>query len=218
MPVAGSDCSTLQNNLTLSEYSAIYLSSLMKNSSYQAYTDNQLIELLADSDPKAFETLYNRYFTRLFNYAYDKTGDHFAAQEVVQELFINVWQQRERLHINSAVNGYLFKSAKHLVIDLYRRENSLNHHTDVFVNRQVYSSNQTEEQVRVNELQRTYAHFLNQLPDKCRAVFTLSREGFSNREIAEQMNISEKTVEQHITKALRLLRTQFPFLLLLLMM
>ncbi|WP_020597279.1 RNA polymerase sigma factor [Spirosoma panaciterrae] len=188
----------------------------MEHHSYQAYSDSQLIEMLADDDSIAFEALYNRYFTRLFNYTYEKSGDQFIAQEIVQELFINFWQQRKQLFINRSVNGYLYTAAKHLIIDQHRREVTRNHHTDQFVTYQTSVSNQTEEQIRVNELQRTYMNFLNQLPDKCRCVFSLSREGFSNREIAEQMNISEKTVEQHITKALRQLRAQFPQQLLIL--
>lgn len=177
---------------------------------YHTHSDTQLIQLLASDDQRAFDTLYERYFNQLFNYAYEKTGDRFLAQEVVQELFINLWQYRGRLSITNAVKAYIFTSAKHLIIDQYRRESSRIRHADTFFSRQTLSSNQTEEQVSVNELQQTYANFLDQLPEKCRQVFTLSRQGFTNHEIGQQVGIAEKTVEQHITKALRLLRQHLP--------
>lgn len=174
------------------------------------YSDHQLIQLLAKGDQNAFDRLYERYFAPVFNYAYQKTGDRFLAQEVVQELFINLWQQRERLLITGAVNAYIFTAAKHLIIDQYRREATRTRHTDTFSNRQELTSNQTEEQIWADDLQQTYEELLRQLPDRCRQVFVLSRQGLANREIARQLGIAEKTVEQHITKALRLLHQHLP--------
>lgn len=177
---------------------------------YKNHSDAQLIALLIEDDQVAFDELYERYFSRLFNYTYEKTGDRFTAQEVVQELFINLWQQRKRIAVFGTVSAYIFASAKHLIIDQYRKQAIRTRHADLFTTAQVLISDQTEEQVRVNELQENYERFLLQLPDKCRQVFTLSRQGFANREIADQLSISEKTVEQHITKALRLLRQHLP--------
>ncbi|MBC8152033.1 MAG: RNA polymerase sigma-70 factor [Bacteroidetes bacterium] len=176
-------------------------------------TDACLIQRLALDDQVAFGILYERYFVRLFNHAVQKTGDRFVAQEIVQELFINLWQQRGRfstLNIVGSVNGYLFTAAKHLIIDHYRREAARTRHRDAFADLQPLISNQTEEYVWTNDLQQTYERLLDRLPDKCRQVFFLSRQGYSNREIAGQEGIAEKTVEQHITKALRLLRQYLP--------
>lgn len=177
---------------------------------YKDHSDAQLVTLLAEDDQAAFDALYERYFTRLFNYAYQKTEDRFTAQEVVQELFIHLWQQRRQLTITGTVSGYAFASAKHLIIDQYRRQTTRSRHADAFANGQSAVSNQTEEQVRVDELLEHYERSLGLLPEKCRQVFVLSRQGFTNREIARQLAISEKTVEQHITKALRLLRQHLP--------
>lgn len=184
---------------------------------YSTHSDNQLLQLVSQSDQQAFDELYERYFTRLFNYAYEKTGDRFLAQEVVQELFITIWQQRTRLAITGLAKSYIFTTAKHLIIDQYRREASRAHYTNTFVSRQSLSTNQTEEQVWANELERSYQEFLAQLPPKCQQAFILSRQGYSNREIAQQMDITEKTVEQHISKALRLVRDWLPNYLMILL-
>lgn len=173
-------------------------------------SDAYLIERLAQDDQVAFETLYERYFARLFNYAVGKTGDYYLAQEVVQELFINLWQQRGRLALSGSGSAYLFTAAKHSIIDQYRREAARTRHRDAFTDRRTLISNETEEQIQVDDLQQTYERLLSQLPGKCRRVFTLSRQGYSHREIARREGIAEKTVEQHITKALRLLREHLP--------
>jgi RNA polymerase sigma-70 factor (family 1) len=182
------------------------------------YSDQYLLERLSQDDQAAFETLYERYFAKLFNYAFGKTGDRFLAQEAVQELFIQMWQQRGRLVLTRSLNAYLFTSAKHIIIDQYRRETVRTHHSNIYIDKQTLVSNHTEEQVQIDELQQTYECLLNQLPDKCRHIFTLSRQGYSNREIARQEGISEKTVEQHNTKALRLLRENLPEYLMLLVL
>lgn len=173
-------------------------------------SDNDLIDRLAAGDERAFDELYGRYFTRLYNYAFQKTGDAYMTQEVVQELFIHLWQRRERLAISGVVSAYLFASARNLIIDQIRKETSRSCHADVFARHQPQATNQTEEQLRFDELHQTYERLLDQLPDKCRQVFSLSREGTSHRDIASQLSISEKTVEQHITRALRLLRQHMP--------
>ena len=170
------------------------------------YSDSDLIERLALDDQSAFETLYERYFDRLFSYADAKTGDHYLAQEIVQELFIHLWQHRHQLAVTSSVRAYLFTSAKHLVIDQYRRTAARSRHRAAFSDHQPLAANLTDEQFEADELQQTYERLLARLPSKCRHVFSLSRQGYTNREIADREGIAEKTVEQHITKALHLLR------------
>jgi len=170
------------------------------------YSDSDLIEQLALDNQSAFETLYEQYFGRLFSYANAKTGDHYMAQEIVQELFIHLWQHRHRLALIGPVRAYLFTSAKHLVIDQYRREAARSRHRAAFSDHQPLAANLIDEQFDADELQQAYERLLAQLPDKCRHVFSLSRQGYANREIADREGIAEKTVQYHITKALRLLR------------
>ncbi|MBO0933849.1 RNA polymerase sigma-70 factor [Fibrella aquatilis] len=176
------------------------------SASYNVHSDSDLVRRLALDDQAAFDALYERYFAALFSYSDAKTGDHYAAQEIVQELFINLWQHRHRLALTGSIKAYLFTSAKHLVIDQYRRTATRNRHQAAFSDHQLLAANLIDEQLEADELQQTYERLLAQLPDKCRRVFSLSRQGYTNAEIANREGIAEKTVEQHITKALRMLR------------
>ena len=172
---------------------------------YSVYTDDALMEQIRTGDERAFSELYERYFSKLFNYAYQKRGDRFKAQEIVQELFVDLWLRRSELRVASVPN-YLFGAAKNLIISAIRRELSQEKHLSDWQIQSSAAESSTEHQILYNDLHKHYEEGLALLPEKCRAVFLLSRSGNPNSEIAHQLQISEKTVEQHITKALRILR------------
>ena len=170
------------------------------------YSDEHILTLIQENnDESAFTTLYDRYFRILFNYAYSKVNDQFAAQEIVQELFVSIWQQRHRNTVNSC-RSYLFSSVKNLIISYYRKEYTRKFHYDRWEVQSECSVALTDQDVLTSDLQIRYEQGLHLLPPKCREVFILSRKGHTNKEIAQELSISEKTVEQHITKALRVLK------------
>lgn len=170
------------------------------------YSDEYLLKLIQENnDESAFTTLYDRYFRLLFNYTFSKVNDQFTAQEIVQELFVSIWQQRHRSAVNSC-RSYLFSSVKNLIISYYRKEFTRKYHYDRWEIQREDSTSLTDQQILTADLQVRYEEGLHLLPPKCKEVFILSRKGHSNREIACQLDISEKTVEQHITKALRVLK------------
>ncbi|CAG4994525.1 hypothetical protein DYBT9275_01411 [Dyadobacter sp. CECT 9275] len=178
------------------------------NQQYLSLSDEEIIVLIRSQDDKAaFQELYERYFRVLFNYAYSKINDEFSAQEIVQELFVNLWQQRYRNEILSC-RPYLFAVVKKLIISYYRKEHTRQHHYSQWgIYRSDESTVTTDQEAITSDLRNRYEEGLHLLPPKCREVFVLSRQGLSNKEIALQLVISEKTVEQHITKALRILRS-----------
>ena len=170
------------------------------------YSDEQILSLIQqNSDESAFTMLYDRYFRILFNYTYSKVNDQFAAQEIVQELFVSIWQQRHKNTVNSC-RSYLFSSVKNLIISYYRKEYTRKFHYDRWEVQSEGSVDLTDQDILTSDLQSRYEQGLHLLPPKCKEVFILSRKGHSNKEIARQLLISEKTVEQHITKALRVLK------------
>lgn len=170
------------------------------------YSDEYLLKLIQENnDESAFTTLYDRYFRLLFNYTFSKVNDQFTAQEIVQELFVSIWQQRQRSSVNSG-RSYLFSSVKNLIISYYRKEFTRKYHYERWEIQREDSTSLTDQQILTADLQVRYEEGLHLLPPKCKEVFILSRKGHSNREIACQLDISEKTVEQHITKALRVLK------------
>lgn len=164
-----------------------------------------LAHLTAFDDRQAFETLYLRYSARLFDYIHARVADRYAAQEIVQELFINLWQKRRDLSVQSC-RAYLFSAAKYLIVSRYRQEMARAARQQGWEAERPREEEHTFQETLVQDLRVRYQEGLKLLPDKCQRVFTLSRDGLSNREVAERLNISEKTVEQHITRALRFLK------------
>lgn len=176
------------------------------NGRYLPYSDEDLLALMQEHDDElAFSELYNRYFRLIYNYSYEKVSDPFVAQEIVQELFVSLWQQRHR-HVVQACRPYLFSGAKNLVVSFYRKEFTRQRHYGQWGTLRPLATETSDQKTLTDDLQHHYEEGLNQLPDKCREVFLLSRQGLPNREIAQKLTIAEKTVEQHITKALRILR------------
>lgn len=176
------------------------------NSTYITCSDEDILVLISEKDDEsAFAELYERYFRLLFNYTFSKVNDEFAAQEIVQELFVSIWQQRNKNAIQSC-RSYLFSSAKNLIISYYRKEFTRQKHYDQWEIHRIDATGPADQEILATDLQHQYEEGLHLLPPKCREVFILSRQGRSNKEIALELTISEKTVEQHITRALRVLK------------
>lgn len=130
--------------------------------------------------------------------------DKEAALDVVQEVFIELWKKRQVLHVDH-IKPYLYQSVKHKVIDYIRKQRIPL--TDLDYVDQFVSGSFTEDWLAQKELQSIVEQTIQQLPDQCRLVFKLSRfDELTNKEIAEQLNISVRTVENHISKALKYLR------------
>lgn len=173
---------------------------------YVTCSDEDLVDIMHQyDDESAFAELYSRYFRPLFNYTYEKVNDRFVAQEIVQELFVSLWQQRHQ-HSIQACRPYLFSVAKNLIISFYRKEQTRQRHYHQWGTLSPHTTDSSDQVILLDDLNHQYEEGLNRLPDKCREVFVLSRQGYTNRKIAQSLAISEKTVEQHITKALRSLR------------
>ena len=173
---------------------------------YQAYSDFDLIALLKTEDVEAFDVLYTRYFGKLYNHAYEKLHDRFLAQEVVQDLFVGFWENRHKIDVKVSLGSYFFVAIRNLIINQFKKQLIYEQHIDKIVLTQSAITDETNEWLDYVDLQSAYQNALQELPEKCGEVFKMSRNGMSQKEIAETLQISQKTVEQHITKALRTLR------------
>jgi RNA polymerase sigma-70 factor (ECF subfamily) len=180
------------------------------------HTDVQLIGLFELGDINAFEEIYNRYWLKLYSAAYKRLRDRETAQEIVQDFFTSFWINREQVKIQTSLQGYLFTSIKYLVLNYKRAEAVRNSYAEILQMVNNSFDNSTEENYYYKELLERVEVEVNQLPPKCRNVFELSRKQYkTNKEIAQLMGISEKTVENHLTKALRYLRVNLNSVLLL---
>ncbi|GGD60012.1 DNA-directed RNA polymerase sigma-70 factor [Emticicia aquatilis] len=167
-------------------------------------TDQELLADIANGDSRAFEILYRRYFSKLYGAAYKRLQDRELTEEVVQELFVSLWERRTTLPIEN-IESYLFSSIKYLVIAQFKK-NSLFEKYSSTLDATENDDNFTEQAVAFDELNQAYQEALQLIPEKCREVFLLKRSGLSQREISERLDISEKTVENQMTKALKILR------------
>lgn len=173
---------------------------------YVTCNDNELLGLLTRSDEKAFAELYNRYWKRMLVRALARLNNQEDAEEIVNDTFIDLWKSRRNLHIRHSLATYLaavvkYKIMARLVSDGRRVE------TDGEVCALQVADDATRQQLSFRELQSAIEAAVRTLPDKCQLVFRLSREeGLSDRQIARQLNLSQKTVEGHISNALKKLR------------
>lgn len=182
-------------------------------------SDQNLVDLCRDGDSKAFEELYNRYWSKLYSSAFKRIKVREVAEEIVQELFTSLWTNREKIAIHTSFQNYLYSSVAYLVFAYLHKEYKRRSYEESALSKINVYDNSTEEIIAFNDLGKKLENELKQLPDRCRSVFELSRKQYkSNKEIASVMGISEKTVENQITKALRILRVNLKYLSILLLL
>lgn len=168
---------------------------------YQFINDDELLKLLNHSDKGAFTELFNRYWEKLITVAYIKLRSSDQAEEVVQNLFIDIWNRRSKIEVHSSFYTYVCGALKYKIYSFIAKEKKEKENLNQLSTKSI--SRNTEEWLSYEALKDDLEKAVLKLPEKCQLVFRLSREaGYSNKEIAQQLNISNKTVESHITKAL----------------
>ncbi len=174
---------------------------------FKACDDGELIARVKNDDEGAFGELFERYKSILIIHAYKKMGSLDEAADLVQELFATLWEKRAALPLPMHVSSYLYRSVRNRVIDWYSREEVRAKYIESFLNFYQSESPETDELVRIRELSRQIEAEISKLPPKMQEVFRLSRMQYlTNREISEQLDLSEHTVKNHIKKALKTLR------------
>lgn len=155
-----------------------------------------------------FETAYNLYWKKLYSICYKSLEDSEIAKDLVQDIFISLWERQEELVINDSLEKYLVRAAKFKVFEYIR--NKVGHETKLETlsyYQTLEPTNSGQELVEYKELQVSINSAISMLPEHCKKVFLQSRiEGLKNKEIAQALQVTERTVEYHMTKALSLLR------------
>lgn len=171
------------------------------------FTEAELLQKMRSGDRAAFRTIYDRYWERLYRVARDKVLYPENAEEMVQDIFLDIWERREALTVGSLEN-YLFRAVKHKVLDYVRAQIVRRQHED-FVLQVSYEREDAdiEEELAYRELTEAFHSGLNDLPEKTREVFRLSRmEQLSGKQISDMLQIPERTVSYHIAQAVNVLR------------
>jgi RNA polymerase sigma-70 factor, ECF subfamily len=171
---------------------------------------DQLANRIRIGDEQAFELFFRKYNIRLCAFANKFLDDPQIAQEVVQDVFIRIWENREDIDPENSLKSYVFKHVQNLCLNKLRRRKVESRFTEVY--KLVYiqhSEFSADESLLAKELEAHIVHSIKKLPSECRKIFELSRhEGLKYKEIAEALNISVKTVEAQMSKALKSLRLE----------
>jgi len=175
---------------------------------YKNITDADLFALVKNDDELAFTEIYMRYWKKLFVMAGHRLKSLEEAEEVVQDIFTALWKRRATLVLTADLASYLAVSVKYRIIrTLDRYYNQQRYISSLIVSDRFDDS--TQEALAFNELREELAKYVQELPEKCQLVFKLSREaGYSQKQIAQELHISEKTVENHLGKAFKILRSK----------
>jgi RNA polymerase sigma-70 factor (family 1) len=181
----------------------------MQNQQLHALNEdtNYLIGRLRNGEEAAYENLFKEFYKVLTLFANKYLKDIEASKELVQDLFVHLYERRENLDINSSLRSYLFRSTHNRCINYINSQKirlkyaeHINFTADV-------KDNSLEQQVSSAELEHALYKAIGDLPPKCQSIFKMNRfEGLSNTEIAEKLKLSKRTVETQISKALRILR------------
>ena len=163
--------------------------------------------LLPLRDEKSFEQLFRVQYAPLCGYARKYIDDPDQSEEVVQEVFVNLWQKRDSIEVTSTIESYLFRSVRNTCLNILKHFKVREKHKDGITTSYDNSSNQADNRVLELELMNQIEELISGLPPERQKVFKLSRfEGMKYKEIAEELGISVKTVEAQMGKALKYLR------------
>ncbi len=170
---------------------------------YSTYGDRELAELLTLDDETAFTEIYNRYWDRMYGLSLVKLKSSESAEDVVQEVFSDLWRRRSQVKIEN-LSAYLGTAIKYSIL---RKIARLGKDRLYLVNKGDSYNKYEQSLVELRFLREMMDREINRLPEKCRIVFHYSREQqLSNKEIAQKLSISQKAVEKHISVALRKLK------------
>ncbi|MEN7550342.1 RNA polymerase sigma-70 factor [Rapidithrix thailandica] len=169
------------------------------------YTDQKLSKLLNQGDPKGFKMIFDQYYRPLTLFAYKYLQDMEEARELSQDFFARLWEKHAQLNINLSLKAYLYRGVYNACLSRLKA-NSKYHHV-VNMPELVAHQEDSLHRMMLAEQEELLIRAIENLPAKCREIFELSRfEQLSNREIAEKMDLSVKTIEGQMTIALKRLR------------
>lgn len=174
--------------------------------------EKQLLLLLKEGDYEAFNSIYQRYSLRILGRIVRLVKSEQIAEEVLQELFLKIWEKREHINPELSFRSFLFSVAQNIVYDHFRKVALDERHRSEFIKGYTEDYAHIEEELVFKQAEEQLMKAIAKLPPQCQKVFVLFKlEGKSYKEICSQMNISRSTVNNHITKANNLLKQELPF-------
>jgi RNA polymerase sigma-70 factor, ECF subfamily len=171
--------------------------------------EQQVFTAVREGNESAFEMLFKTYYKPLCNYAYSFLNDKDEAEEIVQAAFIGIWDKRHSIEIQTSMKSYLYRMVRNASLNVIKHIKVKKAHANYEMAGGEPMHEEVSQSVLSSELEEKIYQAMKALPDQCRTVFQLSRfEELKYSEIAEQLGISVKTVENHMGKALKIMRAQ----------
>lgn len=165
--------------------------------------------LLVNRDEATFEQVFKTHFKNLHAYACSYVGDEADAEEIVQQVFFKLWERAENISINSSVAAYLYRAVHNESLNHLKHKKVRSDHRLHVAYRMNQETDTASGKVQHQELEERFREALKELPEQCRTIFQMSRfEDLKYREIADRLDISVKTVENQMGKALKILRAK----------
>jgi len=169
--------------------------------------DKLLVAKLADNEVEAFDALFNKYKEKLYRFAFSLLKNHEDAKEIVQESFVRIWEHRSKIDSSKSFKSFLFKISYNLIISQLRVRLKDSEYRKFLVSFFESESVGFDTRIDYETIREKVNHVIEELPAKRKQIFILSREaGLSNKEIAEKLNISVKTVENQIGLSISYIR------------
>lgn len=170
-----------------------------------------MIKGLRSGRESAYEQLFKEYYKPLTVFATGYLEDLESGKEVVQDLFVYLYEKRKNLVITTSIKSYLYRSVRNRCLNHIKHQQVRKKHQDQ-MKPELQESENLEDRIRETELEYMVSQIVDQLPPQCKRIYTMSRvSGLSNREIAEQLEISKRTVETQISNALKVLREKLEY-------
>jgi len=172
-------------------------------------SEQEIIGAIREGNERIFEETFRKYYQSLCNYANSILKEMEEAEEVVQNLFLSIWEKRNDLEINISLKSYLYRAVHNHCLNRIKHLKVREEYQQYAVNFYDASYESVSQTVMKNELETKIEEAIRKLPEQCRLIFRMSRfEELKYHEIAEQLELSPKTVENQIGKALKILRVE----------
>ncbi|MBK1438891.1 sigma-70 family RNA polymerase sigma factor [Parapedobacter sp. ISTM3] len=169
-------------------------------------TDEALIDALRLGTPEAYSQLYDRYWKMLYKKAYSRVADEDAAKDIVQDIFISLWQKREELLIRTSLDQFLLGAVKLRVLNHFRSERVKQRAIDQALSRMELFVPEEHDRVSRDVLEAALDEALHGMPENMKQSFLLRCDNLSIREIAEKLGLAEQTVSNNLSEAIKRLK------------